>query len=151
MDTIYQKLVTGIMATSMLVMSVWASAAAPKSVPGATTVTTEEAKKLWDSGAVFIDSRKKEDWEDGHIAKAIHLDRGDRENYTRDKVSRMFKKDQALVTYCYGEVCTRSAKMASDLVSLGYTNVYFYREGFPGWSFAGYPIESKDEKESKAH
>lgn len=138
-----KKTAVGFMAVSVLALASLAQAAAPLAVPGATTVTTKEAKKLWDSGAVFIDSRKKEDWEDGHIAKAIHLDRGDRENYTRDKVGKMFKKDQALVTYCYGEVCTRSSQMAADLVGLGYTNVYFYREGFPGWSFAGHPIESK--------
>ncbi len=138
-----KKTAVGFITASVLAFASLTQAAAPLSVPGATTITTEEAKKLWDSGAVFIDSRKKEDWEDGHIAKAVHLDRGDRENYTRDKVSNMFKKDQALVTYCYGKVCTRSSQMAADLVGVGYTNVYFYREGFPGWSFAGYPIESK--------
>jgi rhodanese-related sulfurtransferase len=143
MSFIFQKAVTGLMAASVLAFTTLAQAAAPLSVPGAATVNTAEAKKLWDSGAVFIDSRKKEDWEDGHIAKAIHLDRGDRENYTREKVSKMFKKDQALVTYCYGKVCTRSSQMAADLVSVGYTNVYFYREGFPGWSFGGHPIESE--------
>jgi len=143
MSVMLKKTAMSVMAASVLAFASLAQAAAPLSVPGATTVNTAEAKKLWDSGAVFIDSRKKEDWEDGHIAKAIHLDRGDRENYTRDKVSKMFKKDQALVTYCYGKVCTRSSQMAADLVSVGYTNVYFYREGFPGWSFGGHPIESK--------
>ncbi len=143
MSFMFKKTAVGFMAASVLAFASLAQAAAPESVDGATTVNTAEAKKLWDSGATFIDSRKKEDWADGHIAKAIHLDRGDRENYTRDKVSKMFKKDQALVTYCYGEVCTRSSQMAADLVSLGYTNVYFYREGFPGWSFGGHPIESK--------
>ncbi|VAW44308.1 hypothetical protein MNBD_GAMMA04-1517 [hydrothermal vent metagenome] len=143
MRSMLKQAAVGFMAANILAFASLAQAAAPLSVPGATTVTTAEAKKLWDSGATFIDSRKKEDWEDGHIAKAIHLDRGDRENYTREKVSNMFKKDQALVTYCYGEVCTRSSQMAADLVGLGYTNVYFYRGGFPAWSFAGHSIESK--------
>ncbi|MCF6253554.1 MAG: hypothetical protein L3J38_02280 [Thiomicrorhabdus sp.] len=143
MSSMLKKATMGFMVASVLAFSSLIQAAAPMSVPGATTVDTAEAKKLWDSGAIFIDSRKKEDWEDGHIAKAIHLDRGDREKYTRENVSKMFKKDQALVTYCYGEVCTRSSQMAADLVSVGYTNVYFYRGGFPAWSFAGHPLESK--------
>ncbi len=143
MSVYLKQIATGLMAASVLAMASFAQAAAPLSVPGATTINTEEAKKLWESGATFIDSRKKEDWADGHIPKAIHLDRGDRKVYTRENVSTMFQKDAPLVTYCYGEICTRSSQMAADLVSLGYTNVYFYREGFPGWSFAGYPIESK--------
>ena len=143
MSRYLKQATVGVMVASALTFASLVQAAAPLSVPGATTVNTAEAKKLWDSGAIFIDSRKKEDWEDGHIAKAVHLDRGDRKNYTREKVSNMFKKDQALVTYCYGEVCTRSSQMAADLVSVGYTNVYFYRGGFPAWSFAGHPIESK--------
>ena len=143
MGLMFKKAALGLMVANVLAFASFTQAAAPESVPGATTVNTAEAKKLWDSGATFIDSRKKEDWEDGHIPKAVHLDRGDREVYTRENVSKMFKKDEPLVTYCYGKVCTRSSQMAADLVSVGYTNVYFYREGFPGWSFAGYPIESK--------
>ncbi|VAW45683.1 hypothetical protein MNBD_GAMMA03-1547 [hydrothermal vent metagenome] len=143
MSFMFKKMAINFMAANLLAFTTLAQAEAPESVDGATTVTTEEAKKIWDSGATFIDSRKKEDWEDGHIPKSVHLDRGDREVYTRENVSKMFKKDEPLVTYCYGKVCTRSSQMAADLVSLGYTNVYFYREGFPGWSFAGYPIESK--------
>jgi len=143
MNTLLKTAAVGVMTANLLAFSSLTQAAAPYSVKGATTVDTAEAKKLWDEGAIFIDSRKEDDWKDGHIPKSVHLDRGNPTTYTKKAIETRFKKDKAIVTYCYGKVCTRSSMMAADLVSLGYKNVYFYREGFPAWSFAGHPIRSQ--------
>jgi len=45
----------------------------PMTVDGATTVTTEEAKKLFDQGVLFVDVRRDSDWEVGRVQDAIHL------------------------------------------------------------------------------
>ena len=49
-------------------------------------------------------------------------------------------KDRALVFYCLGIKCVASWRAAEKAVELGYTNVYAFREGIPGWEKAGYPL-----------
>jgi rhodanese-related sulfurtransferase len=49
-------------------------------------------------------------------------------------------KERALVFYCLGMKCVASWRAAEKAVELGYTNVYAFREGIPGWEKAGYPL-----------
>jgi len=49
-------------------------------------------------------------------------------------------KERALVFYCLGIKCVASWRAAEKAVELGYTNVYAFREGIPGWEKAGYPL-----------
>jgi len=116
-------------------------AAAPLEVEGATTINTEQAQKLWLEGAAFLDPRTSADWEAGHIPKAIHLNRTNPAVYHVDGINAVLKKDQSVVVYCNGIGCLRSSKTAADLVGLGYQKVYYYREGFPAWTFSGHPVE----------
>jgi len=47
----------------------------------------------------------------------------------------------AIVIYCNGEDCLRSAKASKMAIGWGFTKIYYYRDGFPAWKKAGYPIE----------
>ena len=46
----------------------------PETVEGATTISTVEAKQLFDQGAVFLDVRSDQDWEAGRIPGSKHLE-----------------------------------------------------------------------------
>ena len=50
-------------------------------------------------------------------------------------------KEDAVVFYCNGAKCGRSAKCAAKAVSWGYSKVYYFRAGMPAWKAAGYPVE----------
>jgi len=109
------------------------------SVSGATTVTTEQAKKLFDDGALFIDVRKDKDWNAGRVSDAVQLNI--KTIFSEESMSAEMAKGDPVVIYCNGERCLRSSNAAIKAVSWGFTNVYYYRDGFPAWKSAGYPVE----------
>ena len=120
--------------------SAWASAVSPTSIDGATTVTAEEAKKLFDSEVLFVDVRKDSDWDAGRIPGAVHLD-NKKGVFSEDSLSAEIGKDEKVVIYCNGPKCMRSSKGCTSAVAWGFTNVYYFRGGFPEWKAAGYPVE----------
>ena len=111
----------------------------PVTVPGATTVDTAAAKDLFDQGVVFVDTRTDADWEAGRIPAAVHLEL--KQVLSAARLSAVVQKDQLLVFYCNGPKCLRSAEGAAMAVAWGFTQVYYFRAGFPAWQAAGYAIE----------
>jgi rhodanese-related sulfurtransferase len=111
----------------------------PMAVEGAKSVTTEEAKQLFDSGALFIDVRSNKAWAAGRIADAVLLDI--KSKFTEQSMLAEMKKADPAVIYCNGETCLRSAKACKKAVAWGFTNIHYYRDGYPAWKSAGYPVE----------
>ena len=50
-------------------------------------------------------------------------------------------KGAAVVLYCNGPECWKSFKSSSAAIKGGYTNVLWYRLGFPDWKAKGLPVE----------
>lgn len=107
---------------------------APKSVKGAITIDTEYAKKLMNQCVVFIDVRSAENYKEGHIQSAVHLDL--KKGLTESTLLSVVEKDQPVVFYCNGNMCQRSALASGKAIAWGWESVYYYRSGFPGWQKA---------------
>ena len=65
-------------------------------------------------------------------------------NIPMDLLAEELPKDKSrkMIFYCLGVKCVASWRAAEKAVSLGYKNVYAFREGLPGWTAAGYPTVS---------
>lgn len=120
----------------------------PQSVDGATTIDVEKAHQLWSDRAPFVDVRSNSDWQAGRIPGAVHIvnDPGPAEknlnqNLTRKALKEVAGKDQPVVFYCNGPGCDRSSVAAGKAVQWGWSEVYYFRAGFPAWKEAGYPVE----------
>ena len=111
----------------------------PETVPGATTVDAAAAKKLFEDEAAFVDLRKDPAWNAGRIPGAIHLDF--KTAFSKEALMNEVGTDEAVVFYCSGIRCPRSAKACEKALDWGYTHVYYFRGGFPAWQKAGYPTE----------
>jgi rhodanese-related sulfurtransferase len=111
----------------------------PETVNGATTVSTNEAKKLFDQGITFIDVRSNRDWEAGRIPGSIHLEL--HHEFTEQSLGEVIGKDQPVVFYCNSTGCMRSSHASQKAVAWGYKRVYYYRLGFPAWKQTGYAIQ----------
>ncbi len=122
----------------MIVLPSAVQAEAPMSVPGATTIDTDEAKKFFDEGVLFVDTRNSEIFNRGHIERAVHLDLQSR--FTKSALSSIIGKDDKVILYCDGAHCGRSAIAAQKALRWGFTKVYYYREGFPVWRNRGLPV-----------
>src|SRR5262244_3610371 len=72
-----------------------------------------------DNGFTWLDVREGDEWEQGHLNKAIFLPRG----FLEQKADKLLPdRGQSIVVYCAGG--TRSALAAKTLQELGYTDVY---------------------------
>lgn len=111
----------------------------PETVAGATSVDAAQAKQLFDDGALFLDVRSDKDWNAGRIPDAIHIEL--KQNLNADSMGAAVKKDEPVVIYCNGPKCMRSSVASEKAVGWGYTKVYYFREGYPAWKAAGYPVE----------
>jgi molybdopterin/thiamine biosynthesis adenylyltransferase/rhodanese-related sulfurtransferase len=84
----------------------------------------------------LIDVRERNEFEEGHIAGALHLSKGYIEIQVEDRVPG---KATPITLYCAGG--TRSLLAARALHELGYTDVRSMSGGFNGWKQAGFDFE----------
>jgi rhodanese-related sulfurtransferase len=112
----------------------------PMFVSGANSIDVIEAKQLYDRGVVFIDVRDVTDWRIGRIKEAISQDSELR--FTEEALNAVIQRDEAVVIYCHGSRCLRSSEAVKKAVSWGFTNIYYFRDGFPAWKIAGYPYDT---------
>jgi len=133
------KILFPAIAMVFLILPAQAQAVSPTTISGAKTVSAIEAKKLFDDGVMFLDVRKNSDWDAGRVPEAEYLE--SKKAFTESALSEIAKKSDAMVIYCNGEKCMRSSKAASKAVAWGYSNVYYFRDGYPAWKAAGYPTE----------
>ncbi|MBA3267616.1 MAG: molybdopterin-synthase adenylyltransferase MoeB [Acidimicrobiia bacterium] len=97
-------------------------------------VDTAEAERLVAErpGAVVVDVREADEYEQGALPEAVHIPRGFLESQIENKVA---DHDAPLVVYCAGG--TRSAFAARTLGELGYTDVVSVAGGFNKWKNEG--------------
>ena len=112
----------------------------PASVPGAKVVDTAETlKMLKDKKVIFLDNRIKTQFDTEHIAGA--------QLFFCDTLldnpghAKTLDKEKEYLVYCNGTNCWRSPAVAMMLSSLGFKNLYWYRDGLPAWKKAGNPVE----------
>ena len=96
-------------------------------------VDTEEADELRrEPGAVVLDVREADEYEQGAIPGALHIPRGTLESSIEGRVS---DRSTPLIVHCAGG--TRSAFAAKTLNELGYTDVVSVAGGFNKWKDEG--------------
>lgn len=113
----------------------------PKDKMPAGHITVDEARALYDSGATFIDTRKSDVYQAGHVANAYRIElamfsAGD------PPMMAMIPRDAFVVVYCVGGHCDESEAVARMLDGSGYKKVYVMHDGFPGWQAKGFPVET---------
>ena len=86
-------------------------------------------------GAIFVDVRERDEWEEGHLPGAVHVSRGNLESRIEAVAP---DRAQPVVLYC--AVGARSAFAAKTLSELGYDNVTSLAGGFTDWKRNGYEV-----------
>jgi molybdopterin/thiamine biosynthesis adenylyltransferase/rhodanese-related sulfurtransferase len=88
-----------------------------------------------DSLAV-VDVRERDEWDEGHLPRAVHVPRGNLESRIERAVP---DKSASVLVYCAAG--NRSAFAAKTLEELGYENVVSLAGGFTDWKRNGLPYE----------
>ncbi len=99
-----------------------------------TEIDTATAAERIAQGALVLDVREPDEYDQGALPNAIHLPRGHLEAQIEGK---LLDKHAQVVVYCAGGV--RSAFAAKTLGDLGYTDVMSVAGGFGKWKDEGRP------------
>ncbi len=91
-------------------------------------VDTAEGERRLADGALLLDVREPDEYDQGAISGSVHIPRGQLESNIENRVS---DHDREIVVMCAGGV--RSAFAARTLTDLGYTNVVSMDGGFNKW------------------
>jgi molybdopterin/thiamine biosynthesis adenylyltransferase/rhodanese-related sulfurtransferase len=86
-------------------------------------------------GAVWIDVREADEWQEGHLPGAVHIPRGFLESRVEGAAP---DKNTQVVVYCAS--AARSAFAAKTLQELGYEHVHSLAGGFTDWKRNGLEI-----------
>lgn len=100
----------------------------------------EAANRYKEASALFVDARKRADFDAGHIQGAVNLSLADKERWLSDFLA---STDPAttIITYCDGEVCHLAPDLAEFLFFNGFDNVRYLKNGWSLWREGGYPVE----------
>jgi rhodanese-related sulfurtransferase len=101
----------------------------------ATHVTTADAVRLINKGALVIDVRKPEEFEKGHIVNArnVPLDRVQQDD---DAIKK--QKNKILLAVCADGAT--SGRAAGHLRKSGYENAFSLKGGLAGWRADNLPL-----------
>ncbi len=97
-----------------------------------TEVDTATASDQIAAGAIVLDVREPDEYDQGALPDAIHIPRGHLESQVE---GRLIDKDAPVVVYCAAGV--RSAFAAKTMQELGYTDVVSLVGGFGKWKDEG--------------
>jgi rhodanese-related sulfurtransferase len=109
-------------------------------------ISSETALKLHDAGALFLDARRSQFYEEGHIAGARSLAIWEHDVETKIQALRQqgISYDEVMVIYCSGGDCVDSLRLAEQLALAGFLNLYIYKDGYPDWQKRGRPIRKRN-------
>ena len=105
-------------------------------VDGAEHIDHLRALELYEQGVVFIDVRPIWAFNLGHIRGAVGLEL--KTQFSKESLAEHAKKDQPVVFYCTHSGCKRPAISSAKALMWGYSEVYYFVNGWTEWSGNGY-------------
>jgi rhodanese-related sulfurtransferase len=101
-------------------------------------ITLEQARERLrrNPGAVLVDVREDNEWDDGHAAGAVHLGKG---VFERDLEKELPDPAGEIILYCGGGY--RSALAAEAAQRMGYKNVFSLIGGYKAMAAADWPMQ----------
>ncbi len=114
----------------------------PFQLPQADSIPLARLRDMVDQkNGIILDARAAPFYQMGHIPGALNLSRDDfAAGYRRLRSTLDASKDEPIVVYCSGGDCHDSKMVASALLSLGFSQVRVFTDGWSGWTQAGLPV-----------
>jgi rhodanese-related sulfurtransferase len=121
----------------------------PRVLDGVQIVGAEEVMALMKKGVALYDTRSEDEYRDKHIAGAKwlpYIEKSPKEvgfDAKRDSFNvASLDKNAPVIFACNGAECWKSYKSCVAAKAAGFTQVYWFRGGFPEWVARGYPVQS---------
>lgn len=142
--------VEALFCTSLIFSTPALAAETPNTLEPAKIISSEAVVKLQASGVAVLDVRVASEYAEAHIKGAVSVPYREK---SEKSVSFDAKQDEfnlgklpsdkgaAVVFYCNGPECWKSYKASILASKAGYTNIYWYRDGFLNWKSQNLPTE----------
>jgi rhodanese-related sulfurtransferase len=105
------------------------------------TISSEEAKIKLEAGAVFVDAREREEYENARIRGAVNVPVLEASQKPGPDFSFLTRQVEVVI-YCDGPSCGASTALAGLIQKRGYgRTLYVIGQGFPEWEAGGYPVD----------
>jgi len=109
---------------------------------GVKTLDLAQAYQIWqEKGALFVDARKAEEYQELHVQGAVNVAPETWEELSSSELMKM-DRTRELVVYCSQESCDDALKLAKKLRAAGFIRVMAFTGGFRAWDEAGYPADT---------
>ena len=109
-------------------------------LPVPKAIELEKALNLFESGAVFLDARSREEYKEGHITNAVSLPYDEFD--TESEIIKTLDKNEPLVAYCGGTDCDLSVMLGNKLFEAGFNRVFIFYGGWKDWQQNNLPTET---------
>lgn len=106
-------------------------------------ISSADAKILFDQGVPFLDARRHDEFELGHVPQAVVMPP---DEFPSRAAEVMIYSPGPVVIYCDGGQCDASHNLAKLMQSVGFTQIHIMTDGYPGWKGAGYPTDAAPTK-----
>jgi rhodanese-related sulfurtransferase/ABC-type phosphate/phosphonate transport system substrate-binding protein len=123
----------------------------PRTLSGVQVVLAAEVAQRMQAGALYIDTRTEPEFKAGHAHSALwvpYVEKSAKEpdyKATEDQFDLTklpANKAAALVFACNGAECWKSYKASIAARAAGYSQVMWFRGGFPEWRAAGLKVDA---------
>ena len=113
---------------------------APENIEDVTVVSAEEVIELIlaNPDLIVIDSRKKTEYQKGHIEGAINILNTQLKPEDLERVAP--GKFTEILFYCNGTRCLRSADSIKKAKTWGYNKLFWFRGGWKEWTEKRLPV-----------
>ncbi len=123
-----------IMVGAIILTSILANPAQTANAPAPVEITVEQAFTKYQQGALILDVRSQEEWDQSHIQGSILIPLEELENRLAE-----LPRDREMVVVCRSGY--RSASAATLLMQNGFTLISSMSGGLNAWQEADFPLE----------
>ena len=102
-------------------------------------ITIPQAFRLFGANVAFVDARRRDEFEAGHVQNAFWMPADMLTGGKRSEAMDFLTPDQPIVIYCGGGECDASKNVAALLQQGGFAQCLIMTDGYPGWVAAGHP------------
>jgi rhodanese-related sulfurtransferase len=96
-------------------------------------VTVTQANDMYQKGALFLDVRTQQEWDEGHIPRSVLIPLDELPDRTNE-----LPRDKDIVVVCRSG--TRSKEGTTLLRQAGFSRVTCMTGGIQAWAAAGFPV-----------